>query len=109
MAVVLGTFEQAVLMAVLKLRDEAYGRSILRALADSLGRTVAAGAVYSTLDRLQEKGLLTSQLGEGTPIRDGRARRYFNINAAGIAALNAGRAAMDQIWAGTAWPLRGRA
>ena len=105
MADVLGTFEQAVLLSVLKLRDEAYGRSVLRAVGDTLQRDVSAGAVYATLERLEGKGMLRSRLGEGTPVRDGRPRKYYKVTRAGVEALNDTREALEQIWKGASWPL----
>src|SRR6266536_3401000 len=73
MADVLGAFEQAVLLAVLRLDDDAYGRAILKEVQARLERDVAAGAVHATLERLERKGLLSSRLGSGTPVRAGRA------------------------------------
>lgn len=112
MADLLGTFEQIVLLAVLDLADEAYGRSILRAVESALdrNRSVAAGAVYATLDRVEQKGLLTSRLEpgtptDGTPARGGRARRYYRLTAPGIIALNDARAALNGMWHGKSWPL----
>jgi PadR family transcriptional regulator, regulatory protein PadR len=105
MADVLGAFEQAVLLAVVRLRDEAYGRAILKDVQTRLERDVAAGAVHATLGRLENKGLLSSRLGIGTPIRAGRARRYYRLQPAGIRALNDARAAVDTIWHGLTWPL----
>ena len=80
MADKLGIFEQAVLLAIVRLREEAYGRAILREAQDSLDRDVAAGAVHATLERLEGKGLIRSRLGLGTPIRDGRAKRFIGLN-----------------------------
>ena len=74
-----------------------------------LERDVAAGAVHATLDRLEHKGLLASRLGSGTPVRAGRARRYYRLQPAGIRALNDARAAVDSLWHGLSWPLKGRA
>ncbi len=105
MAVVLGSFEQAVLIAVMRLQDEAYGRAILKGVQERLERDVAPGAVHATLDRLETKGLLTSTLGSGTPIRAGRARRYYRLKPAALRALNDARAAVDNIWRGLKWPL----
>src|SRR5258708_13380951 len=95
MADVLGSFEQAVLIAVLRLRDEAYGRAILKETQARLARDVAPGAVHATLDRLEKKGLLASKLGSGTAVRAGRARRYYRLTPAGLRALNDARAAAD--------------
>ncbi len=105
MAELLGTFEQAVLLAVVKLAKEAYGRAILRSVQVDLDREVAAGAVYATLDRLEQKGLLSSRLEEGTPIRGGRARRYYRVTAAAANALNESKAVLEQMWRGAKWPL----
>ena len=104
-AELLGAFEQAVLLAVWNLADEAYGRAILRGAQSALDRHAAAGAVYATLDRLEQKGLIASRLEPGTPVRAGRARRYYRLTAAGIKALNESKAAMEHMWRGAEWPL----
>jgi PadR family transcriptional regulator len=109
MADVLGPFEQAVLLAVLRLGDGAYGRAILKEVHERLGREVAAGAAHATLERLRRKGLLASRLGPGTPVRAGRARRYYRLLPSGVRALNDARAAVESIWHGLTWPLKGRA
>jgi PadR family transcriptional regulator, regulatory protein PadR len=108
MADVLGTFEQAVLVAVMRLRGDGYGRTILKDVIARLARDVTASAVYATLDRLEDKGLVTSRAGRGTPERGGRAKRHFAITAAGVRALNESRAATENIWRGLSWPLKGR-
>lgn len=106
MAELLGTFEQAVLLAVLKLADGAYGRAILRGVQSGLDREVPAGAVYATLDRLEGKGLLSSRLDDSdTPSRGGRARRYYKLTASGVGALNESRTVLDRLWRGTKGPL----
>jgi DNA-binding PadR family transcriptional regulator len=104
-AELLGAFEQAVLLAVWRLADEAYGRSILRGVQTGLSREVAAGAVYATLDRLEQKSFLSSRLDEGTAVRSGRARRYYRLTATGVQALNESKAALEQLWQGAQWPL----
>lgn len=109
MAGVLGAFEQAVLLAVLRLHGEAYGRGILKEVQARLEREVAAGAVHATLVRLEQKGLLASHLGPGTEVRAGRPRRYYALEPAGRRALNEARAAVATLWRGFKWPLRGRA
>jgi DNA-binding PadR family transcriptional regulator len=106
MADVLGAFEQAVLLAIVRLRAEAYGRAILKEVQTRLERDVAAGAVHATLERLQAKGLVASRLGSGTPIRSGRARRFYRLQPAGWRALNDARAAVDTLWHGLNWPLK---
>ena len=107
MAETLGTFEQAVLLAIVRLRDDAYGRGILREVQERLQRDVAPGAIHATLERLEGKGLIRSRLGLGTPIRDGRARRFYKLEPAGVEALNDARAAVNNIWHGIRWPLKG--
>jgi PadR family transcriptional regulator PadR len=106
---VLGTFEQAVLLALVHLGKGAYGRAILQDVQRRLQREVAAGAVYATLDRLEDKALVSSRLGSGTPVRGGRPRRYYLIESAGVHALNESKAAVENIWHGFRWPLKGRA
>ena len=105
MAEVLGTFEQAVLLEVLRLRDEAYGRAILKAVQERLERELAAGAVHATLERLEGKGLIASRLEPGTEIRAGRARRFYRVQPAGIRALNNARRSVNNIWRGVRWPV----
>jgi PadR family transcriptional regulator, regulatory protein PadR len=109
MAEVLGTFEQAILLALVRLGDDAYGRAILKDVQERLERDVAAGAVYATLDRLEQRALISSHLAEGTVVRAGRPRRYYSIEKAGVRALNSSRAAVDNIWQGFRWPLKGKA
>ena len=109
MADVLGVFEQAVLLALLRLRREAYGRAILKDVHARLERDVAAGAVYATLERLEKKKLVTSHLGEGTPVRGGKARRYYRIEPTGLRALSESKAAHEALWRGVALPLGARA
>lgn len=107
MAELLGPFEQAVLLAIVQLREDAYGRAILKHVQERLGRAVAAGAAHATLSRLEKKGLVTSRLGSGTPIRGGRSRRYYRATPAGVRALNDARAAVRDLWRGLTWPLKG--
>ena|SRR5258707_938015 len=83
----LGEFEQLVLLASLRLRTDAYGMTIRRELEQRAGRQSSIGALYLTLDRLEQKGLILSELGEATPERGGRAKRYFTLNAQGRKAL----------------------
>ena len=71
-----------------------------------LERDVAAGAVHATLERLEKKGLVSSRLGSGTPVRDGRARRFYRMQPAGLHALNEARAAVNNLWHGLKWPLK---
>jgi PadR family transcriptional regulator PadR len=109
MAAVLGAFEQAVLLAVIRLRNEAYGRVILADVQTRLGRDVAAGAVHATLSRLEHKGLLSSEVGEGSVVRAGRPRRYYRLQPQGRRALLEARLALKHLWRGFKSPLKGRA
>lgn len=107
MAELLGTFEQIVMLAVLGLKDEAYGRAVLREVqsASQKGRSVSAGAVYATLDRVEAKGLLSSRIEPGTPARGGRPRRFYRLTPAGAAALTQARLMLEKLWHGKRWPL----
>ena len=98
--VLLGEFEQLVLLAVLRAGDDAYGTRILHELRGSGGRRVSRGALYVTLARLEEKGLLLGRAGEAGPARGGRPRRYVRVSAAGLRALRASRATLLRLWAG---------
>jgi DNA-binding PadR family transcriptional regulator len=106
---VIGHFEQAVLLALIRLGKDAYGRAILNEVQTRLNRDVSAGAVYATLERLEAKGLASSRLAPGTAIRGGRARRYFRPTGAGVRALNDAKSATDSVWQGLIWPLKVRA
>jgi PadR family transcriptional regulator PadR len=108
MADLIGHFEQAVLLTLLRLGKDAYGRAILSDIQVRLNREVSAGAVYATLERLEAKGMASSTLAPGTAIRGGRARRYFEPTGAGIRALNDARSAANNLWRGVAWPLKVR-
>lgn len=111
MAAILGTFEQAVLLALVRpetdLGREAYGRAIVKEVELRIGHEVAAGAVYATLERLEAKGFVSSQLEPGNAIRNGRRRRHYLIESGGIRALNESKAAVERIWACVSWPLKG--
>jgi PadR family transcriptional regulator PadR len=104
MASVLGMLEQAVLLAIVRLGDGAYGRAILKEVQRRLRPDTAAGAVHATLDRLERKGLLASHLGTGSAERAGRARRYYALRARGVRALNETKQTMDALWRGQKLP-----
>ena len=104
MADLLGSFEQAVLLTILRLGDEAYGRAVLNEVYEVLRRNVSAGSVYSTLDRLETRGLVKSRLAEGTPARGGRARRYYAVAAKGMRALSDVRTTLNAMWADVQLP-----
>src|SRR5271170_6736628 len=84
----LGEFEHIVILALLRLADKAYGVTVRREIEARTGREVSIGAIYATLDRLQAKGYVNSQLGEPTPERGGRSKRFFHVTAKGTLALN---------------------
>ena len=96
------------LVALIRLGTDAYGRAILNEVQERLDRDVSAGAVYATLERIEAKGLVSSTLAPGTAIRGGRARRYFAPTGRGIRALNGAKSASDMLWRGLAWPLKVR-
>lgn len=95
-----GVLELATLLAVSRLEREAYGLAIRRDLTERLGRDYAAGAIYTTLQRLESKGLLTSRAGEPLPIRGGRARRLYALTGAGSRAIGEARKQSALIWSG---------
>lgn len=83
----LGEFEQLVLLAILRAGKDAYGVPIQRAIVDRSGRDVSLAAVYKTLTRLEEKGLVATRIGEPTAERGGRRKRYYTLTAAGQRAV----------------------
>jgi len=85
--VTLGEFEQVVLLAILRLDENAYGVSIRKEIMACTERKPSPGALYTTLDRLEERGLVTSRFGDPTPQRGGRAKRYFKVTATGLRAV----------------------
>lgn len=88
----LGEFEQVVLLAVLRLGENAYGVSIRAEIGARTGRKPAPGALYTALDRMEEKGFVQSRWGDPTPQRGGRAKRYFTVTKRGrVAVINAQR------------------
>jgi PadR family transcriptional regulator len=93
----LGEFEQLILLAILRLGDDAYGVTIRAELADRAGRNVAPGALYTALDRLETKGLIASRRGKPTPQRGGRAKRHVTVTAAGKEALTRALQAYERL------------
>lgn len=96
----LGEFEQSVLLAVLHLRDDAYGVAIRREIESRTRRPVAVGALYTALDRLERKGYVSSRMSDPTPERGGRSKRYFRTLAAGVRALRGSRDRLARMWKG---------
>ena len=93
----LGEFEYAVMLAVVRLGDEAYGVPIRELIEERTGRPVARGALYTGLERLEAKGCLRSRMGDPTPERGGRARRYFTATPLGLRALKHTHAALSNL------------
>jgi PadR family transcriptional regulator, regulatory protein PadR len=100
----LGEFEHIVLLAVLRLGADAYGMRVRREIDERTGREVSIGAVYATLERLEEKGLVTSSLNGPTPERGGRAKRTFRLTGEGAAALNRARLDLASMQEGLVFP-----
>jgi DNA-binding PadR family transcriptional regulator len=96
----LGEFEQIVLLAVLRLNQEAYGVPIRREIEKRTRRSVTIGALYRTLDRLEDKGYVTSWFGDPTRHRGGRSKRYFRVEPLGLGALRHTRDALATMWDG---------
>src|SRR3954468_22399747 len=96
----LGGFELQVLLAVMRLGDDAYGVPIADTIEQASGRDIAAGSIYTPLDRLEAKGPVTSQLGESTPERGGRAKTYFHVTGKGVRAVRAAQRTLVTLWSG---------
>ena len=101
-----GEFEQLVLLAVLRLGDDAYAVPVRREIDERAGRAPARGAVYVTLERLEEKGYLESWLGEPAAERGGRPRRYYRVRPAGVRALEESWTSLRRMWRGLKPPVR---
>jgi PadR family transcriptional regulator, regulatory protein PadR len=94
----LGEFELMILLAVINLGDEAYGVPISRELEAQRGRDVSVGSVYAALDRLENKGLVASSLGDPTPERGGKAKRYFRVTKEGLRQVHETRRVLSKLW-----------
>ena len=98
--VYLGEFEQIVLLAILRLGDDAYAIPIREEIEARTGRAVARGALYTALERLEAKRCLRSRMSTPIAERGGRSRRYFTVTPAGLSALRVSRQALLQLWQG---------
>jgi len=96
----LGEFEQMLLLAILRLDDEAYGVRLMEELEDRVGRSVSRGSVYVTMDRLEDKGWLASETSPARPERGGRPRRIVRVTPEGVGALRKSREALLTLWDG---------
>ena len=95
-----GNFELMVMLAVIRLGDDAYGVPVSKLIEESTGREVLVGSVYAALERLEDKGFVASQLGDPTPERGGRARRYFRLTEKGLSQVRHTRSALVKLWRG---------
>jgi DNA-binding PadR family transcriptional regulator len=102
-----GEFELYVMLALAHLGDEAYGVPIRREIERRTGREIVIGAVYATLARLEDKGLVRYRLSDPQPVQGGRARKYFSLTAAGERALRHSTAMLTKMMAGLSPELRG--
>ena len=93
-------FELMILLAILRVGDEAYGVPIATEIETTGGRSVILGAVYAALDRLETNGLVSSQIGDPTPERGGRAKRYFKVTPDGLRAVRQAQRALTRLWTG---------
>lgn len=103
----LGEFEQMVLLAIVHLKGDVYGVPIVDEIERRTGRAVSPAAVYVTLRRLEQKGLLSSSMSDPTPERGGKARRCVKVTPAGLESLRASRQLLDRMWKGLDPGLRG--
>ena len=96
----LGEFEHIIVLALLRLADRAYGVTVRQEIEFRIKPEVSLGAVYATLDRLEAKGYVKSHLGEPTPERGGRSKRFFHVTAKGVAAVNRTHRALQSMTEG---------
>src|SRR5580658_3863610 len=94
----LGEFELLVMLAIIRLGDGAYGVPISREIEQQTRREVAFGTVYATLERLQAKGFVRSTLGDATPERGGRAKRFFRVTATGLRTVRETKQSLVRLW-----------
>lgn len=100
----LSDLEHLVLLGVLQVGDDAYGAAIADLLAERADRRVSVGTLYNTLVRLEEEGLVASELGDPTPVRGGKAKRLYRVTEEGMEALAEARAVMERMWEGVPVP-----
>lgn len=93
----IGEFEELVLLAIRNQGDNAYGVPIRQALEEATGRSISIGSLYTTLSRLEEKGLVKSRIGAPTAERGGRSKRYYEVKGAGLVALRQVQTARDRL------------
>ena len=103
MVIMLGEFEYLLLTAAARLGDDAYGAAIREEIEEATGRRCSIGALYTTLDRLEKKGLLKTWMGEATPQRGGRAKRMVRVTTKGVQASTAFYNAVTRVSRGVSW------
>jgi PadR family transcriptional regulator, regulatory protein PadR len=96
----LGEFELLVMLTIIRLGEDAYGVPIAREIEQQTGRSVAFGTVYATLERLQKKAFVSSNLGDATPERGGRAKRYFRPTSVGLRKVQETKQSLIRLWHG---------
>jgi PadR family transcriptional regulator, regulatory protein PadR len=96
----LGEFEHLLLLTVLRLGAEAFGPDIARDLDERAGRAVSRGALYTSLDRLEDKGFVRWKAAAGTPARNGLPRRIYSVTPSGVSALRESRSTLQRMWRG---------
>jgi DNA-binding PadR family transcriptional regulator len=96
----LGHFELMVMLAVLRVGEDAYGVPVARELEETTSRDVFLGSVYAALDRLETKGLVSSSIGEPTAERGGRAKKYFKVTAKGLREVRDTQRTLVKLWKG---------
>jgi PadR family transcriptional regulator, regulatory protein PadR len=105
----LGSFELMVLLALIRLGDDAYGVPISEEIEAQSGREVALASVYAALQRLEVKGLVSSWLGEPTPERGGKAKKHFRISARGLRDVRQTQRSLTRLWQGLPQVVGGKA
>ena len=108
MSISMGNLELATLLAVARLGDDAYGLAVRRDLVERTERDHSVGAVYTTLQRLEDKGLIKSHASEPLPVRGGRSRRHYTLTSAGTRALRDAKREATAMWSGVQKPMRPR-
>jgi PadR family transcriptional regulator PadR len=96
----LGNFELVVMLALMRLGENAYGVPIAHEIKANGGREVSLGSIYATLERLEAKGLVLSKLGDPTPERGGRAKKYFRVSGSGLREVRATQRMLKKSWQG---------
>ena len=103
-----GEWELMVILALMRLGDDAYGVPICREIEEQTGREAAVGSVYATLERLEEKGFVSSELGKPTAERGGRAKKYFRVTTNGVREVRKTQRALMNLWNGLLQLERGK-